>query len=586
MAAGGPDFVSKVRSSVDIVSLISESVPLKKSGRKFRGLCPFHNEKTPSFYVDETKQLFYCFGCGAGGDTFKFVMLREGVEFLEAARLLARRAGVPVPQGGTGQRSSERESLVAACRAAAALYREILVREPQGGPGRNYLEKRGITEATREELGLGFAPDRWDTLRDDLQKQGHRPETLMAAGLLQRREDASGYYDRFRNRIIFPITNLAGDVIGFGGRLIADGEPKYLNSPETLIYNKRENLYGLHHSRQGIKESGEAVVVEGYLDFASLVQAGVKSAVATLGTSFTDEQASLLRRFTEKVVVNYDADNAGENATRRSLEKLLSRGFAVRVLQLPSSKDPDAFLRSASADEYRRLLAESPSCFEFLVQSASRRADLNDPAALGAAAREILPVLAQVPSRLERSRYVALLAERLRVEDALLLAEIRDVMLRGTRESAGSAPAAAPPRAPVALRESEISLVRALVEDEDARARLLNEILPADLEGSPVSAIVSGMASLQHRGMDVTYAGLAAVLPDGERELLARIAMRGDPPSGTDAARRCLESMRRGRLVKERETLQREMEKTSEPGRLNDLLRRKIEISRRIDSMS
>jgi len=583
---GGPDFVGKVRSSVDIVSLISESVPLKKSGRKYRGLCPFHNEKTPSFYVDETKQLFYCFGCGTGGDTFKFVMMREGVEFLEAARLLARRAGITVPDPRSGPRGSERESILAACRAAAELYREILLDGPEGDIGRNYLEKRGITSETRERLGLGYAPDRWDTLRDELTKRGHRVETLMAAGLVQRREGGTGHYDRFRNRIIFPILGLSGDVLGFGGRLVVEGEPKYLNSPETHVYNKRENLYGLHHARQAIKEAGETIVVEGYLDYASLVQAGIGNAVATLGTSFTDEQASLLRRFAERVVVNYDTDNAGENATRRSLEKLLARGFSVRVLQLPSGKDPDAYLRSSSAESYRRLLTEAPSCFEFLVTSASKGRDLRDPAALAAAAREILPVLAQVPSRLERSRYVGLLAEKLDVEDAVMLAEIRDTILRGSREQGGPPAAAGPVRTTAPLKESEATLVRVLLEDEVVRARLLAEILPADLEGSPVAGIVSRLATAHRIGEEITYAILAAELPDAERELLARIALRGDPPPAEDEGLRCLESLRRVRLMKERETLQKEMERTSEPDRMDELLRKKMELSRRIDTMS
>ncbi len=585
MTPHGSDFVDRVRASVDIVTLVSESVPLKKSGRKYRGLCPFHNERTPSFYIDETKQLFYCFGCGAGGDTFKFAMLREGVDFMEAVRLLARRAGIPVPEARSGPRASEREAALAACKAAAALYREILREGPEGDVGRNYLERRGVTPATREALSLGYAPDRWETLREALGRQGHRMEVLMAAGLVQRREDGSGFYDRFRNRIIFPVHNLSGDVIGFGGRIVGEGEPKYLNSPETLIYNKRENLYGLYHSRQAVKEAGEAIVVEGYIDYAALHQCGVRHAVATLGTSFTDEQASLLRRFTEKVVVNYDTDPAGEAATRRSLEKLLSRGFAVRVLQLAAGKDPDAFLRSAGGEEYRRLAGEAPSCFEHLVTAAQRDQDLADPAALAAAVREIMPVLAQVPSRIERSRYVSLLAERLAVEDALLLAEMRDVLLSGGRPSA--APGAdARPAAPVSLRDAEARLVQALVEDPRARARLVPEILPADLEGSPVATIVSRIATLESEGDVITYAGLTAALPDRDRQLLARIALRGDPPVDEREAAECLASLRRMRLMRERESLQKEMERTSEPARLDELMRRKVDLSRRIDAMS
>jgi DNA primase len=589
----GPDLVEKVRKSVDIVTLISESVPLKKSGRKYRGLCPFHSEKTPSFYIDETKQLFYCFGCGTGGDTFKYVMLRENVEFPEAVRLLARRAGIAVPDLRGGARASEREALTSACRAAAELYRRILDGSAEGAPGREYLDRRGIGAAAREALQLGYAPDRWDTAREALARQGFRPEVLLAAGLLQRREDGGGLYDRFRGRILFPILNLTGDVIGFGGRIVGEGEPKYLNSPETLLYNKRENLYGLHHARQALKEAGEAVVVEGYLDWASLFQAGVRNAVATLGTSFTDEQASLLRRFTEKVVVNFDADAAGASATRRALEGLLARGFNVRVLQLPHGKDPDAFLRSASPEAYRELVAAAPSCFEFLVDAASRTRDLSDPAELAAAVREVVPVLAQIPGRIERSRYVALLAERLRVEDALLLAEIRDALHQGARGAgrAAGSPAAAPgpgrPKAPPApLREAEVVLVRGLIENEAARAELLAEILPSDLEGFAVSGIVARLAEMDRDGEEIGYETLAAALADRDKDLLARIGLRGDPAPGGREVRDSLDALRRARLVRERDAVQKEMEGTREPARLGELMRRKLELSRRIDAMS
>lgn len=585
----GPALIDSVRSAIDIVSLVSESVALKKAGRKYRGLCPFHNEKTPSFYIDETKQLFYCFGCGAGGDTFKFVMLRESVEFPEALRFLARRAGIAVPESrGGAPHASEREALMAALKAAAALYRRILLEGYEGDVGRNYLERRGITAETREGLGLGYAPDAWDTLRETLTREGHRPEVLLAAGLLTRGEESGKVFDRFRGRIIFPIANLTGDVVGLGGRIVGDGEPKYLNSPETLVYNKREILYGLHQARQAVKEAGEAIVVEGYLDCASLHQAGFRNAVATLGTSFTEEQASLLRRFTERVVVNYDSDPAGESATKRSLERLLSRGFSVRVLQIPSGKDPDGYLRANSPEAYRSLLDATPSCFDFLVDSAARSRNLSDPAALGAAVREIVPVIAQVPSRIERSRYVGLLAEKLHVEDALLLAEIKDALLRGAR-SPGQPPAASGnvrAAAPAHLREAEMRLVRAIVENPGARNEILSEILPADLEGSPVAGIVKRVAELDRDEMEISYPALAAALPERERQILAQIGLRGDPPPVDSDAARCLESLRRVRLVREREAIQNELEKTSEPAKMSDLMRRKIDLSRRIDALS
>lgn len=583
----GPDLVERVRSAVDIVTLISEFVSLKKSGRKYRGLCPFHNEKTPSFYVDETKQLFYCFGCSVGGDIFKFVMLQEGVDFRESLRTLARRAGITVPEpGATGRQTSEREAMLRACREAQAVYRKILLEERDGEPGRQYLKRRGVDTDTARELGLGFAPDRWDTLRGSLSSRNLKPELLMAAGLVIKRESGSGFYDRFRNRVTFPIVNPSGDVIGFGGRLIGEGEPKYLNSPETLIYNKRQSLYGLYHSRQAIKSAGEAIVVEGYLDFASMYQAGIRNVVATLGTSFTAEQVGLLKRFAQKVVVNYDGDAAGVSAARRSLETLLAQGVVVRVLQLPEGQDPDAFVREASPEAYRDLLQEAPSCFDFLVEAASGERDLSNPGELAAAVSQIVPILAQVPSRIERSRYLGLLAERLGIEDDLLLAEIRDRLIKDGKTPSRTSPSPAREGAAAGEpSEAEARLVRGLVEDPGCRSRLLGEILPADLEGSRVAGIISGIAGLESSEQPVSYADLSAALGDRDRELLARIGMRGEGPPDAEEAEDCLQALRRARLVRERKGVQKEMERAADPQRLEELMKRKLDLSRQIDGM-
>ncbi len=590
----GPDLVGKVRSSLDVVSLISEATPLKKAGRKYRGLCPFHNEKTPSFYVDENKQLFYCFGCGAGGDVFKFVMLRESVEFPEALRLLARRAGIPIPDGAGAPRRSEREAILGVCRAAAELYRSILVEEPEGAPGREYLKRRGVTEETRDGLGLGFAPDRWDTARLALEAKGFRPELLQAAGIVLRSESGGRFYDRFRSRIIFPIVNLSGDIIAFGGRVVGEGEPKYLNSPETLVYNKRETLFGLYQSRHAIKEAGAGIVVEGYLDWVSLYGAGVQNCVATLGTAFTDEQASLIRRFTDQVVLNYDADPAGQAASVRSLEGLLARGLSVRVLQLPEGLDPDAYIQASGPESYRRLLAGAPTSFDFLVETVTKGKDLSDPSVVAAAAREILPVIARIPGRIERSGFLGLLAERLGLEDDLMLAEMRDALAKGgARGASGNTAAEASrnrtPQGGVhlkALGEAEARLVQGLVESEACRSALLHGILPPDLDSTEIGAIVEAITSLDRTGESVTYGSLCESLREEDKQLLTRVAMRGSPPPDPEEARHCLESLRRVRLVRERGAIQKEMEGIDDPVRLEELLRRKIELSRRIDELS
>ncbi len=503
-----PDFVDKVRTTVDIVALISETVPLKKAGRKFRGLCPFHPEKTPSFYIDDAKGLFYCFGCQAGGDAFKFVQMRENVEFLEAARILAAKLGIPVPETRHGGRPSEREALLSAHKAAADFYHDTLKNRPEGRAAREYLAKRGVTPETIDRLGIGYAPNRWDGLKGFLAKRGFATPLLVTGGLLAQKEGRSSTYDRFRNRVVFPIRSLAGEVIGFGGRILGEGEPKYLNSAETPLYNKRENLYGLDLTRHGIRDAEEAVVVEGYFDFATLFQAGVGNVVATLGTAFAEQQVSLLRRFNDRVVINYDPDTAGASATRRSIDLLLAQGFRVRVLELDPGQDPDDFMRRQGIDTYRERLKRAPRYFDYLVDKAVAGRDLSDYEAKSAALRQILPILSQVPDRIELSGYVNTLAERLGIDDQVMLAEVRDALMKAPRT--GAPVRLAPTLAPAKIAEAEGRLVRALLERADTRAEILSRLSEADLEGSLTGEIVRALEGLGSVGAEI-------LVPEAER---------------------------------------------------------------------
>lgn len=580
----GQGFVDRVRSSVDLVALVSEVVPLTKSGRKFRGLCPFHAEKTASFYVDDDKGLFYCFGCQAGGDAFKFVMLRENVEFLDAARLLARRLGVPIPETRGSPRASEREQMLAAHRAAADFYHEVLLKRPEAAPARDYLTKRGLTPMTIEALGVGFAPDRWDALKGYLVGKGFSTELLLAAGLLSKSDQKQSTYDRFRKRIMFPIRDLAGEVVALGGRILGEGEPKYLNSAETPIYNKREHLFGLHATRHGIREAGEAVVVEGYFDFATLWQAGIPHVAATLGTAFAESQAALLRRFTERVAINYDPDAAGASATRRGIEVLLAQGFRVRVLRLTGGLDPDDFVRKNGPGPYLEQLKAAPRYFEHLLAEAMKGMAPDDFEAKSAVVKTLLPLLARVPDRIERSGYVNLLAERLRIDDETMLAEIRDAVVKGPRRAAPAAPAVSGSIARVG--EAEGRLVRALLESPDIRQEVLGRLSDDDISGSAVAEIVRAVQGMSRSESELSYTLLHEVLREPARSLLARLAMRPEPVVSRDEALRCAESMRLRRLRTERDRLQKEMEREADVARLDDLMRRKVEVSREIDALS
>jgi len=579
-SAASSDFVDKVRSAVDVVALISESVPLKRAGRKFRGLCPFHAEKTPSFYLDDEKGLFYCFGCQTGGDVFKFVMLRENVEFLEAARLLARRAGIAIPEQRPGQRS-ERETILAAHREAAAYFHELLKSADEGAAARRYLRTRGTTGETVERLQMGFAADSWDGLRDHLVRRGFGVEPLVTGGLLSRKEGRSSTFDRFRGRVVFPIRNLSGEVVGFGGRLIGQGEPKYLNSADTPVYNKRETLYGLDLTRGAIRDTGEAIVVEGYFDFASLLQAGIGNVVATCGTSFTEQQALVLRRFADRVVMNYDPDAAGAMATRRSIDLLIALGFSVRVLRIASGQDPDEFVRAAGVDAYRALATQAPSHFDYLLEQAVAGREL-DREIKSRVVKEMLPVIAKVPDRVERSGCINTMAERLALDDALLLSEIRDALLKEARPRV---PGVRSP-APVRLTTAEGRLVRALVESVDLRAELLGQLPDDALAGSPIEAIVRAVHGLEAEGGDVSYGTLAELLDEPVRSELAMLAVEQAPAVGRTEALHCIESMRMRLLKRERDRLQKEMESATDASQLEELLRRKVELSREIDSLA
>jgi len=416
--------VEVVRASADLREVVSEYIPLKKSGLRFRALCPFHTEKTPSFYVDADKQLFYCFGCGAGGDVFKFLMLYEKLEFPEALRLLAARGGIEVPTAGAPA-NSDRQKVLGVNRKAHAFFREQL-KGPAGAAARAYLETRGLTAGTIERFAIGYALDGWTGMKSHLVRaiggSARDAEALaVLAGLLARKEETGRTYDRFRDRVIFPINDLAGDVVGFGGRILGEGEPKYLNSPETPAFSKGENLYGLPFAREAIRSEGYAVLVEGYMDVIALHQAGVSQAVGALGTGFTAGHVRLLKRYTDRVVVNFDPDAAGRAAARRSLDVLLENGFEVQVVALPAGQDPDLFVRTEGIEAYRERLRAAPPYIEYLTREVASRVDLGTSKGKVEALNEVLPFLARIDNPVRRAGHVEMLASVFRIEDRLVL---------------------------------------------------------------------------------------------------------------------------------------------------------------------
>ena len=580
-ARGETDFLEKVRAVADIREIISGYLPLKKSGSRYRGLCPFHQEKTPSFYVDAGKQLFYCFGCGTGGDAFKFLMLYEKVEFPDALRILARRYGVTIPERSGGL-TSERQVLLKVNRAALEYFRTILQSETEGKRGADYLVRRNLSKETIEEFGLGFAPDRWDGVKQTLLAAGFAEAQLLSAGVVLKKEDTGRTYDRFRNRLIFPILGLSGECLGFGGRMIGEGEPKYLNSPETPVFRKGDNLYGLSHSGEAVRKAGFAVLVEGYIDFLSLYQAGFRNLVATLGTGFTPGHAKLLGRFTRRIVVNFDPDSAGRAATRRSLDILLESGFDVRVLCLPGGKDPDRFIQEDGPENYSRLLSGAPPYIEYLAREAAARLNVGTTAGKIEALDLVLPYVARLESPVERSEQAKLLADLFRIEDGVILQELK----RALAERRSSVNAAPPPEAAAAPAGPAIRLLRVLVENVEARQALVPTLKDEDLAGTDIERIWPALKDLLRSGSEVSYPRLGSSLKDAEvQSLLLRIAAAPGPEASLPEGEACLRRLKEAGLARRMREVQSRLEATHPEAKVDELLREKMELRREIQDL-
>ncbi len=475
------DAISRVRDSVDIVDLVSGYVSLRKTGRNWVGLCPFHNEKTPSFSVNSDKQIFHCFGCGAGGDAFKFLELQEGLNFPEAVRKLAERSGITLPEsrqsGDTRKADDERKALLAVQAEAAAYFRREF-EGPAGSAARTYLSKRGLTQAVIDEFFLGFARPEWDGLLRHLRQKGHAPTLLERAGLIVRRSEGEGHYDRFRGRIIFPIRDIGGSVIAFGGRVMDDSLPKYLNSPETPLYSKSNVLYCLDRAKEAARKQGYFIIVEGYLDAIACHQYGAKNAVATLGTALTDGHLRLMRRFAQNLVLIFDPDAAGVKAAMRGFDLLAGSGMKVNVVSLPDGDDPDTFLQKRGYEAFASCLKGSVKFMDFVLGQV-----VKDGA--GAAidvkvdrAAEMLAYIARIPSAIEQDHYLKKTAESLAVDEVLLRQEM--VKLRtahaGPRErTQGKASALAGQRP-----RAEETLIHLMLRDESLAKKITKEIASED----------------------------------------------------------------------------------------------------------
>jgi DNA primase len=414
--------VDEVQRYTDIVALVSQYVPLKRRGTNYVGLCPFHNEKTPSFSVSQEKQFYKCFGCGAGGSVFNFLMKKEGLSFSEAVLTLARKAGVDIPQR-SGFSQEKKERLYQANHLAVEFFQRCLASE-EGRQAREYLSQRGIDRGSIERFRLGYAPERWEGLLSVAQGKGLSPDVLLEAGLVIARDGKKGYYDRFRNRLMFPISDLTGRVIAFGGRSLDGTEPKYLNSPETALFQKKRCLYGIDLARGTIFKEKKVLVMEGYTDVIMAHQYEIPWVVGVLGTSLSEEHIRLLRPWAEEVLLVMDGDAPGIKSAERNMEILIREDVETKVVELPEGYDPCDLLLKEGRYPFLKKVEGAEEFFSFKVRMASQRLDLSTPSGKLAVAREILPLAAQIPNQLKRELTIKHLAEEISVAEEVLRREL------------------------------------------------------------------------------------------------------------------------------------------------------------------
>jgi DNA primase len=592
-------FIDDIRRNVDPLQVIGEAVALKRRGSRWLGLCPFHDEKTPSFSVDAEQGLWHCFGCGEGGDLFAFVMRHEALGFHEAVRSLAERAGLPLPaeqprdKRAEGGAPPDRRRLLQALAAAGDFYREQL----QAGAGalaRDFLDARGFDPKTVAAFGLGFAPDAWEAALQRLQKLRFSVPELEAAGLVKRRETGSGSYDRLRRRIVFPIRDLRGQTIAFGGRVIDSGEPKYLNSPETPTFHKSRTLYGIFEGRESIAATGFALLVEGYFDLLACAQYGFRNVVAPLGTSFTQDHAKLLARFTRKAVISFDGDAAGQTAAERTAGVFLGQGFQVNVVRLPERHDPDSFLREAGKESYREALKRSESGLEFLVHRAGERTDLGTPRGKAEALSSLLEFVVPIDDRVERAEWLARLSERLQIAPRLVEEAAAEAGAKARRfRGPGATPAPRPDaggwkadleQVPLAERD----LLRAVLEHPEWRQPLEDLCGRDAIRDGRVRALLAAVEACEADGVAAEVGNLLARCETpGAGALMARLRLEENVPPDWDAARNCALGIHDDGLRRRLREMSKDIREALETGdkeRFGELNREKVSLAQRIGS--
>src|SRR5467141_1849003 len=575
----------RVKQQADIVRVVGEYVRLKKTGKDFSGLCPFHQEKTPSFTVSPIKQIFYCFGCGKGGDIFNFVMEMERCEFPDALGLVAEKCGILIPKAKPSSpaertQSSVRTTLVEMHREAQTFFVKQLQGTAEGKLARAYLEDRGLDKATIERFGIGYAPSGGDMLLRHL-KPKCNDKLLVDSGLVSRDQSAGRLFDRFRRRITFPISNESGKIVAFGARALGDDMPKYLNSPETPIYSKSNVLYHMDRAKEALRRQDFAILVEGYMDAIAVARAGISNVVASCGTSLAQPQIKLLGRFTRRVIVNYDPDTAGQAATERSLSLLLEHDFVFFMIPRPpvgnKKADPDLFIREMGAEAYLKLLKEAPPYVDYLIAQA-RQMDLSTGEGKLRAVNFLLPYIQKIPSGILRSEWATRVAQQLRIDEPLL----RSALSKAAKDRRSEIKSG-PELIGRAAKPVERRLIRMLAEAQGFRQELAKHLQNAHLyHGLETEKIFAALVIASLSGQPLQATDVGAVLEERDRRLFFEILFEEANEPTWEEAMSCIEALQHRQAEQELADVQRSIEANPAAPEMRGLLEKKQELMRRL----
>ena len=585
-------FIDDLKRQADIVRVIQDYVQLKKKGANWMACCPFHKEKTPSFSVSPTKEIFYCFGCHKGGSVFNFVMEIERVAFPEAIKIVADKIGMPLPKmiddGRFEARRQESDEVVQLNSWALDWWQNQLESSAEGRIARDYLAQRELTEDTQKTFRLGYAPDSWEALSSYLRQKGATQQQIERSGLVVKKEEG-GSYDRFRGRLMFPVFDHQGRPIAFGGRTLKNEDAKYINSPETSAYVKGRNLFGLNLTRDEIRRQGFAILVEGFLDLIVPYQFGVKNIAASLGTALTQDQVKLLSRFARKVVVNYDGDRAGVQAAKKSIEILLAEDLEVKVLVLPDNADPDEFIRKFGVTEYQRRRAQAQPHIQFVIENALRDRNLHRPAEKAEAVEEVLPYIRAVNSRIQKREYFDMAMDGLRITDATLRRELWQSVRDKTIHKTPSVARLTQHRQATAAEQRLLGL---LFADESLRRKVLPMLSEEDYADLATAALFKALIELDHEGSAIDYDTVSAKTAgdDSSQTLIPMILLNSSLHGSNEhyVPEECVSTFRLMKIEHRIEELRGELtvaERNQETDKISQLVSEQIELSAQRQSM-